>query len=52
MISPYGGRLVDLLVPDEELAEVVGSWKAHLIAAIGVIGLLSILYMMVFKRPI
>jgi hypothetical protein len=39
-------------ISDEELADVVGSPKAHLITAIGVIGLLSILYMMVFKRPI
>ena len=39
-------------ISDEELAEVVGSPKAHLITAIGLIGLLSILYMMVFKRPI
>ncbi len=39
-------------ISDEELAEVVGSPRAHLITVIGVIGLLSILYMMVFKRPI
>ena len=39
-------------ISDEELAEVVGSPRAHLITAIGLIGLLSILYMMVFKRPI
>lgn len=39
-------------VSDEELGDVLGSAKAHLITAIGLIGLLSILYMMVFKRPL
>jgi uncharacterized membrane protein len=36
-------------VADEELAEVLTSARAHLITAIGVIGLLVIVYMMVFK---
>ena len=36
-------------VSDEELAEVLTSARAHLISAIGVIGLLVIVYMMVFK---
>jgi uncharacterized membrane protein len=36
-------------VSDEELGEVLMSAKAHLIAAIGVIGTLAILYLMVFK---
>jgi hypothetical protein len=36
-------------ISDEELAEVLTSSRAHLIAAIGVIGLLAILYLMVFK---
>ncbi|MEP6972943.1 MAG: hypothetical protein ABI869_02235 [Actinomycetota bacterium] len=36
-------------VSDEELAEVLMSAKAHLITAIGVIGTLVILYLMVFK---
>ena len=36
-------------ISDEELGEVLGSSKAHLITAIGVIGLLAILYLMVFK---
>jgi hypothetical protein len=39
-------------ISDEELGEVLQSPRAHLISAIGVIGLLSILYMMVFKRPL
>jgi hypothetical protein len=36
-------------ISDEELGEVLGSAKAHLITAIGVVGLLAILYLMVFK---
>ena len=36
-------------VSDEELGEVLMSAKAHLIAGIGVIGTLAILYLMVFK---
>jgi len=36
-------------VSDEELGEVLMSAKAHLITAIGVIGTLAILYLMVFK---
>jgi hypothetical protein len=36
-------------VSDEELGEVLNSSKAHLITAIGVIGLAAILYLMVFK---
>jgi hypothetical protein len=36
-------------VSDEELGEVLTSSKAHLITAIGVIGTLAILYLMVFK---
>jgi hypothetical protein len=38
-------------ISDEELGDVVRSARAHLITAIGLIGLLSILYMMVFQRP-
>jgi hypothetical protein len=36
-------------VSDEELGEVLGSAQAHLVTAIGVIGLVAILYLMVFK---
>lgn len=36
-------------VSDEELGEVLTSAKAHLITAIGVIGTLAIVYLMVFK---
>ena len=36
-------------VSDEELGEVLRSSKAHLITAIGVIGLAAILYLMIFK---
>jgi hypothetical protein len=36
-------------VSDEELGEVLKSSKAHLITAIGVIGLTAILYLMIFK---
>lgn len=36
-------------VSDEELGDVLMSAKAHLITAIGVIGTLAILYLMVFK---
>ena len=36
-------------VSDEELADVLTSAKAHLIAAIGVIGTVAILYLMIFK---
>ena len=36
-------------VSDEELGDVLGSARAHLITAIGVIGLLAILYLMIFK---
>jgi len=36
-------------VSDEELGDVLNSSKAHLITAIGVIGLAAILYLMVFK---
>jgi len=36
-------------VADEELAEILGSSTAHVIAAIGVIGLVAILYLMVFQ---
>jgi hypothetical protein len=36
-------------ISDEELGEVLGSAKAHLITAIGVIGLVAILYLMVFQ---
>jgi len=34
---------------DEELAEIVGSSRVHVISLIGVIGLVSILYLMVIK---
>ena len=36
-------------VSDEELGEVLNSSKAHLITAIGVIGLAAVLYLMIFK---
>jgi hypothetical protein len=36
-------------VSDEELGEVLRSPRAHLITAIGVIGLAAILYLMIFK---
>jgi hypothetical protein len=36
-------------VSDEELAGVLRSSRAHLITAIGVIGTLAILYLMIFK---
>ena len=36
-------------VSDEELGEVLASARAHLITAIGLIGLLAILYLMIFK---
>jgi hypothetical protein len=36
-------------VSDEELGEVLRSGRAHLITAIGVVGLLAILYLMIFK---
>jgi len=36
-------------ISDEELGEVLGSARAHLITAIGAIGLLAILYLMIFK---
>ena len=36
-------------VSDEELGEVLNSSRAHLITAIGVVGLAAILYLMVFK---
>ena len=36
-------------VSDEELGDVLTSPRAHLISAIGVIGLLAILYLMIFK---
>jgi hypothetical protein len=36
-------------VSDEELGEVLGSPQAHLVTAIGVIGLVAILYLMIFK---
>jgi hypothetical protein len=36
-------------VADEELAEILRSPRAHLVTAIGVIGLAAILYLMVFK---
>jgi hypothetical protein len=36
-------------ISDEELGEVLGSARAHLITAIGVIGLLAIVYLMIFK---
>ncbi len=36
-------------VSDEELTEITKSSTAHLITAIGVVGLLAILYLMVFK---
>jgi Co/Zn/Cd efflux system component len=36
-------------VSDEELGEVLGSARAHLITAIGLVGLLAILYLMIFK---
>lgn len=36
-------------VSDEELGEVLKSSRAHLITAIGVIGLAAILYLMIFK---
>jgi hypothetical protein len=39
-------------VSDEELGQILGSGRAHLIAAIGGIGLLAILYLMVFKPSI
>jgi MFS family permease len=38
-------------ISDEELADVLRSPRAHLITAIGAIGLVAILYMMVFQRP-
>ena len=55
---PYFGRVKEACqlrpsgvprVSDEELADVLASSRAHLIAAIGVIGLLLILYLMIFK---
>jgi len=36
-------------ISDEELGDVLTSSVAHLISAIGVLGLLSILYLMIFK---
>ena len=36
-------------VSDEELTELLRSGEAHVIAAIGVVGLLAILYLMLFK---
>lgn len=36
-------------VSDEELAQLLRSGEAHVITAIGVVGLLAILYLMVFK---
>jgi hypothetical protein len=36
-------------ISDEELADVLTSPKAHLITAVGVLGLASILYLMIFK---
>ena len=36
-------------ISDEELGEILGSGTAHLITAIGVVGLLGILYLMIFK---
>jgi hypothetical protein len=36
-------------VSDDELAQILGGGTAHVITAIGVIGLLAILYMMIFK---
>ena len=36
-------------VSDEELREIVGGSTAHVITAIGTIGLLAILYLMIFK---
>jgi hypothetical protein len=36
-------------ISDEELGDVLTSPRAHLISAIGVLGLLSILYLMIFK---
>jgi peptidoglycan biosynthesis protein MviN/MurJ (putative lipid II flippase) len=36
-------------VSDEELGEILGSGTAHLITAIGVGGLLAIVYLMIFK---
>jgi hypothetical protein len=39
-------------ISDEELGDVLRSPRAHLISAIGVIGLASILYMMVFQKPL
>ncbi len=34
---------------DEELGEILGSSTAHVITAVGVVGLLAILYLMVFQ---
>jgi len=36
-------------ISDEELGDVLTSPRAHLISAIGVLGLLAILYLMIFK---
>jgi hypothetical protein len=36
-------------VSDDELGQILGGGTAHVITAIGVIGLLAILYMMIFK---
>ncbi len=36
-------------VSDEELEQLLRSGEAHVISAIGVVGLLSILYLMLFK---
>ena len=36
-------------VSDEELGQILGGGTAHLITAIGAIGLLAILYLMLFK---
>jgi amino acid transporter len=36
-------------VSDEELGEILGASTAHVISAIGVVGLLAILYLMVFQ---
>jgi amino acid transporter len=57
LARPYFGRVKEACqvrpsgvprVSDEELAEILRSPTAHVISAIGVLGLLAILYLMVF----
>jgi hypothetical protein len=59
--KPYFARIKDACqvrpsgvprVSDEELGQILRGRTAHVIAAIGGIGLLAILYLMVFKPNI